>query len=168
MRKIILYAVLVLGLATSSLTQDFYNGCRGPKAFQIDTYFNKKGKTIIPKIFTKNLKKSLPDLVLAVPINDYEIKGINLGFIKEEKDKSYIAAIGIFKDDNGNYNILNPQLYSTYIKDNWTLDFEMNFPINISNKNIESSIAATLGYKINDRLRIGGSIIKNKGQDLET
>lgn len=180
MKKAVGYiAGMVAGIilsASSARAQDFYNGCKGPKAVQIDTYASHSdGKTsgmVIPKLFTKNLDKSLPDLLLAIPysISEHggvENKGINLGYITESQYGNIIGALGLFKDGEGKYDVLNPQVYFTHMRGHWTLDLEGNLPINLRTHEMGVSASATLGYGINDRLRIGGSIMKEKGKDLD-
>src|SRR3989344_7126538 len=80
-------AILYASICASAIAQDFYNGCRGPRALQIDSYVshsNSEGRTkgtLISKLFTKNLNTSLPDLLLATPFSvsegDVENKGVN-------------------------------------------------------------------------------------------
>ena len=76
MKKIIKSIIGVLvatTIASQSIAQDFYNGFKGPRASQIDTYVNHSGRKtnamLIPKLFTRNLKKSLPDILLAAPFS---------------------------------------------------------------------------------------------------
>lgn len=163
-------------LSSSALAQDFYNGCRGPKAVQMDTYLNHSdGKTsgmIVPKLFTKNLDKSLADLLIAAPFSvsedgDIENKGINLGYLTESKYGNLIGALGLFKDGKGKYNVLNPQIYFTHMNGPLTFDLEGNLPIHLRSHETGGSASSTLGYEVNDRLRIGGSIMKEKGKDLD-
>ncbi|MEK6808658.1 MAG: hypothetical protein AABY14_03150, partial [Nanoarchaeota archaeon] len=158
------------------MAQDFYSGCSGAKAVQIDTYANHSGgKTsgmVVPKLFAKNLDKSLPNTIMATPFSisedrKVENKGINLGYIAVKEYGNFIGAIGLFKDNDGKYDVLNPQLYFTSIKGHWTFDLEGNLPINLRNRESGGSISTTLGYGISDRLRVGGSITKEKGKDLE-
>lgn len=178
MNKLTKYMLGVLGsiiLCKTASAQDFYNGCRGPKAFQIDNYINhsneKTSGMIIPKMFTKNLDSSLTDMVIAIPngISEKGIdnKGINTGIIFDNGNASYITALGLFKDDKGKYVVLNPQAYATLMKDPWTFDAEGNLPINLRTHETGEFIAATIGYAISDDLRIGGSIIKEKNKDID-
>ena len=171
----------LLGLTTSIIlcasasAQDFYNGFKGPKAFQMDTYLTNSDEkttgTIIPKLFTKNLDSSLTNMVLAVPnqISEKGIdnKGVNLGLIVEKENESYIGALGLFKDNKGQYAVLNPQAYATFIKDSWTVDLEGSTPISLKTGEIGSHLAATIGCAISEELRIGGSIIKDKNMNTE-
>ena len=143
MKKAMIYIAGMLAgvtLSASAMAQDFYNGCRGPKAVQIDTYAShSNGKTsgmVIPKLFTKNLDNSLPDLLLAAPYSisedgELENKGINLGYLIESKYGNIIGALGLFKDDKGEYDVLNPQMYFTHIRGSWTFDIEGNLPIHL-------------------------------------
>ncbi|MCK5283904.1 MAG: hypothetical protein KAK00_10990 [Nanoarchaeota archaeon] len=179
MKKAMIYIAGMLAgvtLSASAMAQDFYNGCRGPKAVQIDTYAShSNGKTsgmVIPKLFTKNLDNSLPDLLLAAPYSisedgELENKGINLGYLIESKYGNIIGALGLFKDDKGEYDVLNPQMYFTHIRGSWTFDIEGNLPIHLRSLETGGSASATLGYGLNDRLRIGGSVIAEKDKDLE-
>lgn len=166
---------MLFGLITYTqlIAQDFYNGCRGPKSSQIDLYAtyqdgNTNGK-MIPKLFIKNLNGSLPDLLVAAPfsVNEKGIEnlGINLGYISKFKDGSLIGAVGVFKDNNGKYNVINHQVYSTLINGPVTLDLEGNLPMNVGNQDIKSSASATLGYGINDWVRLGGSATMSKGKE---
>lgn len=179
MKKAMKYITgMFIGLALPALTlaQDFYNGCRGPKAIQMDTYLNQSdGKIsgmIVPKLFTKNLDKSLADLLIAAPFSvsedgDIENKGINLGHLTESKYGNLIGALGLFKDGKGKYNVLNPQIYFTHINGPLTFDLEGNLPIHLRSHETGGSASTTLGYGVNDRLRVGGSIMKEKGKDLD-
>jgi len=175
-KKCITTILLGIALCSPAKAQDFYKACRGPRSVQIDTYLNssnnKTTRKIIPKLFTKNLDKTLPDFVLALPCSvsekgKAENKGINLGYITKNKYGNFIGALGLFKDNKKKYNILNPQLYFTHIRGPWTFDFESDFPINLKTNTTGGSNSLTLGYRINDRLRIGGSIIKNKDKELK-
>ncbi len=152
--------------------QDFYNGFRGPKATQIDLYANhlegKVSGTIIPKVFTKNIDSSLVDLVIAVPNGisnngKIENKGVNIGYICEMNNASIIGALGLFRNESGKYRIVNPQLYATLAGGPWTFDIESNYPIKTDAPN--GSASATIGYGINNTIRIGGSIIFNEGKE---
>lgn len=179
MKKVIIYIAGMLAgvaLSASAIAQDFYNGSRGPKTVQIDNYASHSdGKTsgmVIPKLFTKTLDKSLPDLLLAIPcsISDkgkVENKGINLGYISESGYGNLIGALGLFKDNEGEYGVLNPQVYFTHMRGHWTFDLEGKSPINLRTHKTGGSASATLGYGLNDRVRIGGSITKEKGKDLD-
>jgi len=165
-------AICFIGLLTgisiysSALAQDFYNGCRGPRGFQIDTYANyadgKISGMVIPKIFAKNLGKSLPDILLAVPNTiangELENRGINLGYIAQKDNMSVIGALGMFKDNEEEYKILNPQIYFTGIFGHWTFDAEVNMPMNLKTHEIDRNTSATIGYAIDERLRFGGSL----------
>ncbi|TKJ17146.1 hypothetical protein CEE44_01255 [Candidatus Woesearchaeota archaeon B3_Woes] len=165
-----------LSLPALALAQDFYNGCRGPKAVQMDTYLNHSGGQtsgmVIPKLFTKNLDTSLTDILIAAPFSvsgngEVENKGINLGYLTESKYGNLIGALGLFKGSEGKYNVLNPQIYFTHMNGPLTFDLEGNLPINLRSLETEGSASATLGYGVNDRLRVGGSITKGKGKDLD-
>ena len=177
MKKIIKSIIGVLvatTIASQSIAQDFYNGFKGPRASQIDTYVNHSGRKtnamLIPKLFTRNLNKSLPDMLIASPFSisegKAENKGVNLGHVIEKGNTGLIAALGLFKDSEGNYRLLNPQIYLTHIHGKWTFDLEGNLPIHLSQSETAYSTSATLGWGINDRLRVGGSIIKEKGSSM--
>lgn len=162
MNKIIKYFLGILAMASPAMAQDFYNGCRGPKTVQVDSYTtlsdgNVSG-TIIPKIFPRNLGKTLPDLVLAVPFSvsadGVRNEGVNLGVIVNGDTNNFIGAVGLFRDEEG-YNILKPQLYFTHIDGPWTLDLEGSLPINLRNGKMDGSFSTTLGYGFG-RFRIGG------------
>lgn len=161
---------------SSSLAQDFYNGCRGPRALQIDTYVkHSQGKTsgtLISKLFTKNLHPSLPDLLLASPFSvsergEVDNKGVNIGYITEGKNVNVIGAVGLFRNDEGKYGVLTPQVYITNMQGPWTFDLEGNLPIHLNNHKHEASTSLTVGYRINDTLRLGTSITKETNSDLE-
>jgi len=167
---------IYLAAAQSAEAQDFYNGCRGPKAFQLDSYMDYKNTNLtgmlIPKLFTKNLNNSLPDLLLAIPFSitedKVENKGINLGYLTNKIfNTNAILAFGLFKDGNDEYKVLNPQLYLTSILGNLSLDFEINTPINLNNDNKHWRTAATLGYGLDDYIRFGGSVIKERQKKHE-
>ena len=171
-------AILYASMCASTIAQDFYNGCRGPRALQIDSYVshsNSEGKTngtLISKLFTRNLNTSLPDLLLATPFSvsengDVDNKGVNIGYIAEKETISAIGALGLFKDNEGEYKVLNPQIYLTHIMGRWTFDFESNLPIRTETHETSFSTSATLGYGISDRLRVGCSLTKENGHELE-
>jgi len=178
MKKIKKYiAVLFAGITlyTSAVAQDFYNGCRGPRAFQIDVHANysngKASGMIVPKIFTKNLERSLPNILLAIPnaVSEKGIvtnKGFNLGYIVEKENLSVIGALGLFTDDSEKYHLLNPQIYFTYMRDAWTFDAEGNVSINLKTCERGEFASATVGYGVNKWLRIGGSFIKERGKNV--
>ena len=182
MKKAIAYIAGILAgitMYTSAMAQDFYNGCRGPKPFQIDAYYSDEKTKVIPKFFVKNLEKNNPDLegkianiLIAAPFSvssegKVENQGLNLGYIVETKYVNYILAGGIFKDAEGKYNVFNPQIYFTSERCPWTFDLEGNLPIHLRSHDTGGMASATLGYGINKWLRVGGSAIKEKGKDLD-
>ena len=163
--------------AYASVTaQDFYNGFRGPRAFQIDNYVNHTNGTttglLVSKIFTKNLNSSLSDVLLAVPFTISETKttehkGFNIGYIVESKSNSGIGAIGFFRDDDGDYASITPQIYFTRIKEQWTFDVEGKIAFNRKSHEVDESASFTVGYGVNDRVRLGISATKETGKDLD-
>ena len=155
--------------------QDFYNGFKGPKGFQSDNYLTKINQTTsaisITKAFTKNIDESLPNLVIATAISitekGIEDQGVNLGYICEMNNGSIIGALGLFKESNGKYRVLNPQIYGTLIKDKWTIDCEANLPINLSNGQKSNSSSLTLGYGLDELIRVGTSATLSKDSGPE-
>ena len=154
-------------LSSQALAQDFYNGCKGPSEVQIDNYVNYSDDNVsgmvIPKVFTKNL-------LFAVPFGiskKVENKGVNLGYCLENLyGNNVIGALGLFKDDEGKYKVVNPQLYLTRMHGPVTLDLEGALPTHLEG-NSNWSLSTTLGYGINDWLRVGGSISKEKDKEVE-
>jgi len=164
---LVLFTLFTFGKLSA---QDFYNGCRGPKAMQMDNYINYSmnekniSGTIIQKLFMKNLDHSLPDILLAAPnsINDGKIenKGLNIGYICELDNISVIGALGLFKDDEKKYRILIPQVYATYSVGPWTIDAESSYSLGTSTPQGTASI--TPGYGLNSWIRIGASATFNQ------
>src|SRR3989338_5374369 len=109
MYKIIKYFLGLLMVASPVSAQDLYNGCRGPKTVQVDSYARYTNGDIsgliIPKLFPENLDKKLPDLVLAAPISITEKgvrnEGLNLGIIVDRETNKFIGAVGLFRDEDG-------------------------------------------------------------------
>ena len=169
MNKTIKSIALALALPIMASAQDFYNGCRGPRTTQLDTYLthsdSKTSGMVIPKLFTDNF-------ILAAPFSvsekgKVENKGINLGKIVENGN-NFILATGLFKDGKGDYNILNPQFYLTKDIDRLSIDLEGSLPFNLkNNEKGKATISATAGLALTDRLRIGPSITKQESQDYK-
>ncbi len=177
LKTLALTALLAFSPLEKTIAQDFYNGVKGPRTVQIDNYanFSKDNRScmVIPKFFVGYVK-GLPDLLFAVPFSisekgKIENKGFNTGYITENfyKKTNAILAIGLFKDGNGNYNVLNPQIYLNKDMGNVSIDLETALPINIKNHKKGWHTAATFGYGLTDRLRVGGSVIKDKDKKLE-
>ena len=161
-RNYILAAIAAITIAKGAKAQDFFNGQPGPTNFQLDSYatFGEDGLTLVPKLF---LGRDKPCLLIAAPfsINDkLENKGINLGYIAQDND--IIAALGLFKDANGDYNTLVPQLYATITKDKFSLDLEASVPIDLRLREIgDPNASLTLGYGLTDLTRIGASVTQD-------
>jgi hypothetical protein len=172
--KSCIFSILTgIALYSSAPSQDFYNGCGGPKTFQMDNYVNyvdrKANGTIIPKLFTKNLDSTLVNIVLTAPFSisnngKVDNKGINLGYVVEEPSVSIIGALGMFKDDQGKYDVINPQAYFTYMNGHGTLDLESSIPYNLQNNKASESASITLGYGLDELLRVGGSLSLQKNK----
>lgn len=167
-------ALMVLSPLEKTIAQDFYNGQKGPRATQIDNYsnFTEQGRTYmtIPKLFTGHLK-GMPDLLFAAPFSisekgKVENKGINAGYINENKHVNTIAAFGLFKDGNGKYRVINPQLYLNRDFDKFSMDAEFSIPTHLKTGEKSWNASITPGYGMG-RFRIGGSVIKQKGQKLQ-
>jgi hypothetical protein len=166
MKKTLLSMIAALSLSTLAAAQDFYNGCRGPKPIQIDTYADYSngeatGK-IIPKIFTEDLLVAVP---FSVSKEGVENQGTNLGFIRDLYKINTIAAIGLFKDGNGDYKVLKPQIYLTKDLERVSLDFEAALPTDLETGKISRITSLTAGLGLTDRLRVGCSVTKQDYED---
>lgn len=178
----VLGATVVAGAAVvgadNATAQDFYNGCRGPDTFMMDSYgFTSDGDQnglVVPKFFTRNYRESLPDLLIAAPVSyseggEVRLEGINVGWLaqnllKEKVGLNLVAACGLFRGGDDNYNVFNPQIYLTKEFGKLSLDAEGSAPINLSDGGIGGNISGTVGYGITDRVRVGGSVIGGKGK----
>lgn len=162
-------AIGTLAIPGVSEAQDFYNGMRGPRDFMVDNYANvangELSGTIIPKMFRGRLLLAAPFSVTDEGIDN---KGLNIGLIADNilNNTHAIGAVGLFTDNEGAYRVLNPQVYTTIIKGQITVDVEANLPINLGTGETGGFGALTLGYG-NDMNRIGGSVIARKGQKPE-
>ena len=179
-RKIAMGAafLMLLGMGMKAKAQDFYNGQKGPKGVMLDNYvsqsFQGEGLSynLVPKVFTKTLEDKLPDLAFMAPFSiskdKIENKGINLGYVFNNiKGHFAVAALGLFKDGNGKYNVLNPQIYYNHDFGKWSFDAEGAVPVHLKNKEVNWHSAATVGYGLSDRIRIGASVIKDKGKPVD-
>lgn len=176
MKKILKLATIIglLSMPFVAKAQDFYNGCKGPNGVMIDSYVNYTGNQastmIVPKVFGKNISKKLPDFLVAAPTvitnRGLENKGINLGYaIENLYGSNAVIAAGIFKDAEGKYAALTPQLYLNRDFSKISVDIEGNMPIHLESQERGGFLAATAGYGLTDRLRLGASIMKSEGQD---
>lgn len=53
------------------------------------------------------------------------------------------------------------------MRGDWTFDLEGNLPFHTRTHETGGSASATLGYGLSDGVRVDGSVIKEKGKDLE-
>ena len=166
-----LTALIIALSPLQAKAQDFYNGLKGPRITQLDSYTNltEQGRSYltIPKLFTGHIK-GLPDLLFAAPFSigdgKVENKGFNVGYVNENKFANFIAATGIFKDGNGKYNVLIPQLYVNKNIEKLSLDVEGSVPINLNSNDKSYHLGFTPGYEVKPWLRAGFTAIKNKGE----
>ena len=156
-------AMLVATYTPAALAQDFYSGKPAPTQTQLDMRVQESegdiSGTIIPKVFGKRW-------LAVAPFNqDGQNLGLNIGRIHNIDDNNgAITALGLFKDENGDYRVANLQGYFTNETGRWTTDLEASLATHLTTKKITPRGAFTLGYGLTDRLRLGGSVAVTPGE----
>jgi hypothetical protein len=170
-RNIAIIGAGLLMLSYVAKSQDFFNAMPGPKITQsdihatIDSKTEKISGTYIEKIFPTINKNSKAVIALPIAVDDegFDLKGINLGYMRQKilcKEIYATIATGAFEGSTGKLTQITPQLYATYLKDNLSVDLECKINFDTENKSLQKNAAITSGYG-NNRIRGGASIILN-------
>lgn len=110
---------LLLAAALSPLVlqaQSFFFGQPGPGIAQLETRINQEGRGItIPKYFDKE-----HNYLVAAPFsfdeNGMRNVGLNVGYLAQDigsENTDMIFAVGLFRNSNGEYKTISPQVYFT-------------------------------------------------------
>lgn len=174
-KKIGLGVVGLLGLLSiESQGQDFFNGMPGPKLTQSDHYITLDTKakelsgTYIQKVFPSigENQKLLMAMPIGISKDGVDIKGINLGYMKQKiggKEIYGIVALGGFEGPSGKLTQITPQAYATLLQGGLSVDLEGAINFDTENGDVNKRGAITLGYG-NSRVRGGASITFQDGQ----
>jgi hypothetical protein len=173
LRKLIVGLALLCAIngGSKAIAADYFNAQPGPKATQVDVYGNRRNGAVVTKLFPRNLRKSLPNLVVASPFSvsssEVDHKGLNIGYFRSFGDKlNGLFAGGIFKNGNGKYSVVNPQIYATHVSGPVSVDLEAAIPYDLESRTLGWHLSGALGLGIGDRFRIGGGITKNKDEGV--